>query len=112
MRHSLYPLYPPLLARTAAWFRTAAFTGIVRGKGGTAPRTRPSVVKPGSLTACEGSPAQGCRMNGVSPDPQAGPARSLPGGGEFGIYPIASEIIQIGGSTITTPRRKANNGNT
>jgi hypothetical protein len=41
MRHSVYPLHLPPLARAAVWFRSAAFTGIVRGKGGTAPRTRP-----------------------------------------------------------------------
>jgi hypothetical protein len=74
MRHSLYPLHPPLLVRTAAWFCYAAFIGVIRGKGGTAPRTRPPVVKPSSLPACEGTLAQGCRMDSVTPDPQAGPA--------------------------------------
>jgi hypothetical protein len=34
MRHCRYPLHPPPLVRTAA------FTGIVRDKGGTAPHTR------------------------------------------------------------------------
>jgi hypothetical protein len=45
MRHSLYPLHPPPLARTAA------FTGIVRGKGGTAPRTCFPVMKAAAFRA-------------------------------------------------------------